>query len=308
MSLFRKLTFTDWARNITVDEPGRFAPALVTLADRVSGPLLRLLHRPSLRGLENLPADGPYLLVANHSGGVAAAELSSFFTLWLQEFGTRRPLAGFTLPLTFHVFPFTQLLRAGGAIPSTYEAARQALAAGVPILVFPGGDHEVLRPVWQANRVDFGGRTGFLRIAAEAGIPIVPLGIYGSHYTAPILWRSKTLSRLLVLPNLIGLKRWALTVLGVAGAGVILFWPGKRPLGQRLLLAWLWLSSPLVFLPWVPWTIRMQIGEPLAIRDLLGEENSGVDEKVRFEGALASVEAAVQAELDQARLYREAMP
>lgn len=308
MPLLRKLTLSDWTARITVDAPGRFAPALVTLANRVSGPLLRLLHRPSLRGLENLPVDGPYLLVANHSGGVAAAELSSFFTLWLQEFGVNRPLAGFTLPLTFHVFPFNRLLRAGGAIPSTYEAARQALAADVPILVFPGGDHEALRPVCQANRVDFGGRAGFLRIAAEAGIPIVPLGIYGSHYTAPVLWRSKMLSKLLVLPNLIGLKRWALTVLGVAGAGVILFGQGKRPLGQRLLLTWLWLSSPLVFLPWVPWTIRMRIGEPLDIRDLLGEENSGVDEKVRFERALASVEAAVQAELDRARLYREDRP
>jgi hypothetical protein len=29
-----------------------------------------------------------------------------------------------------------------GALPSTYQAAEAALRAGVPVMVFPGGDHE----------------------------------------------------------------------------------------------------------------------------------------------------------------------
>ena len=37
------------------------------------------------------------------------------------------------------------------------------------MLVYPGGDYEVHRPSWERNRVDFGGRKGFIRLALDAG-------------------------------------------------------------------------------------------------------------------------------------------
>jgi 1-acyl-sn-glycerol-3-phosphate acyltransferase len=55
------------------------------------------------------------------------------------------------------------------------------------VLIFPGGDHEAFRPVWQAYRVDMANRKGFLRIARRAWVPIVPLGIRGSQFALPIL-------------------------------------------------------------------------------------------------------------------------
>ena len=42
------------------------------------------------------------------------------------------------------------------------------------MLVYPGGDYEVHRPSWERNRVDFGGRKGFIRLAIEQDVPIVP--------------------------------------------------------------------------------------------------------------------------------------
>lgn len=291
MSVFRFPGQQDWARHIRVDHPGRFAPSLIRFARSFGKPVADALYRPRLEGLEHLP-DGPFLLVANHSAGIAVAELGSFFTLWLNEFADRKPLAGFTLPLSFRTYPLNRLLRAGGAIPSTYAAAAETLAAGVPVLVFPGGDYEALRPVWQANRVDFGGRTGFLRVAADAGVPIVPMGIRGSHYTAPILWRSEALANALVVPRLLGLKRWPVTVLGLAGAGLILFGPGRRSLTARLGGTAVWLASPLMLLPWIPASIRFRIGEPMDIRELLPE---GAEDPQARAGALARVEGAVQA-------------
>src|SRR5688500_13886930 len=115
------------------------------------------------------------------------------------------------------------LMEKVGAIPSTYPAAEAALKAGTPVLVFPGGDHEAMRPVWQANRVDFAGRQGFLKIARAANVPIVPLGIRGSHFTAPVVYRGgKLLPRLLVLPYLLGFrKRYPLALSAVIVAAVM---------------------------------------------------------------------------------------
>ena len=47
--------------------PGRVSPGLVVAIGRWLAPVVRALFRPTLTGLEHLPARGPFLLVANHS-------------------------------------------------------------------------------------------------------------------------------------------------------------------------------------------------------------------------------------------------
>jgi 1-acyl-sn-glycerol-3-phosphate acyltransferase len=284
-----------WSRTIQVDHPGRFSPRAIHVVRRYLAPLVKVLHRPRLEGTEHLPS-GPFLLVANHSAGIALAEILSFAVTYLEEVGEDRPLAAYVLPADFHVWPVSALVRESGAIPATYDAAERGLADGVPILMFPGGDFESLRPVWQANRVDFGGRVGFLRIARASGLPIVPMGIRGSHFTAPILLRSRLLANALVLPRLVGVKRWGLSVLGLFGAAAIasltpLPWPAK------IVLIWLWLGTPLVFLPWIPWTIRMRIGAPLEASSLSGPGDTTPSED-GLRAALHRVERAVQTLVD----------
>ncbi len=286
-----------WAEGVEVASPGQVTPAMAAWVARYLEPVVRLCHRPTLEGVENLPASGAFLLVSNHSAGLGIAEILSFLALYLRQVGPKRRLAGFALPIDFRVYPMSALMKALGTIPSTYAAAERTLAAGVPILVFPGGDHETLRPVWQAHRVDFGGRVGFLRIARAAGVAIVPLGIRGSHFTAPVLVRSKLLATALIVPRLLGVKRWGISLLGVIVAALIaalvpVAWP------IRAALVWLWLGSPLVFLAWVPWTIRMRIGTPIPAATLFpgGDESADEAELAR---ALARVEAAVQALVDR---------
>lgn len=253
-------------------------------------PLARVLFRPTLEGTEHLPASGPFLLVANHSAAIAVAEVGSFAALYVEQVGEHRPLAGVAHPIAFHLWPVSTFLRQAGAVPSTRAACAATLAAGIPILIFPGGDHEAMRPIWQANRVDFGGRVGFLRLAREARVPIVPLGIHGSHYTAPILWRLRVLPWLFVVPGLAGFRRWPLTALAVMGGAAIgAFLPASLP--WKMVAAGAFAQSPFALLPWVPWTVRMRIGEPIPPEALFGE--GGGDEELRQ--ALARVEAAVQA-------------
>jgi len=280
-----------WAENVEIAAPGQISE-IAQRAATFLAPFVRLLFRPRIEGLERLPDNRPFLLVANHSAGAGIAEILSFLVLYVQRFGRQRPLAGFALPLGFHVFPLNWLLRQVGAIPSSEKAAMQTLAAGVPILVFPGGDHETLRPVWQAHRVDFGGRSGYMRLAQRARVDVVPLAIRGAHFTAPVFYRANWLAWLFLFPRLLGIKRWGVSLLSLLGAfAIALLSPLSPPL--TALLVWLWMGSPLIFLPLVPWTIRMKVGEPLSASALC-------------EGDVSLAEASERLQRHMEQLMREA--
>jgi 1-acyl-sn-glycerol-3-phosphate acyltransferase len=257
-------------------------------------PLVRLAFRPRFEGTENLPSQGPYLLVSNHSGA-GNAEIMSLVIFFLQRHETIGPIAAMVHPLSFNAWPHGTWMRRLGAIPSTYAAALAALAQGVSVLVMPGGDHEDQRPIWQARRVDFAGRKGFLKIARQAKVPIVPMGISGSHYTTPILWRSDfILPRLLIIPHLIGMKRYALTLAGAMGVILLCLWKPAQSLWLTALLAWLWLVLPFATLPWIPWPIRARIGKPIPSEELFAD-----DEDATLDRAYARIESAVQSLIRQ---------
>ncbi len=102
--------------------------------------------------------------------------------------------------------PGLGFLRKFGTVAASPANARKALDAEAALLVYPGGDYEVHRPSWQRNRVDFGGRKGFIRLAIEQDMPIVPVVSIGGQETALFLTRGERLARLLMLDKLFRLK------------------------------------------------------------------------------------------------------
>jgi 1-acyl-sn-glycerol-3-phosphate acyltransferase len=162
-------------------------------------------YRGEVRGLGNVPDTGPVLLVGNHSGGNMTPDTVVFTLAFSTYFGVERAFYQLAHNLVLSM-PGLGFLRKFGTVAASPSNARKALDSGAALLVYPGGDYEVHRPSWQRNRVDFGGRKGFIRLAIEQNVPIVPVVSIGGQETALFLTRGERLARLLMLDKLFRLK------------------------------------------------------------------------------------------------------
>src|SRR5918999_61033 len=142
-----------------------------------------LWYRAEVRNLGNVPERGPVLLVGNHTGGNLSPETLVFTLAFSTHFGVERRYHQLAHNLVL-VSPWGPFLRKFGTVAASHDNARKALEAGAAVLVFPGGDWEVSRPTWEGNRIDFAGRKGFVRLAVEQDVPIVPVVTIGGQETA----------------------------------------------------------------------------------------------------------------------------
>ncbi len=162
-------------------------------------------YRGEVRGLGNIPDSGPVLLVGNHSGGNLTPDTIVFTLAFNTYFGVERAFYQLAHNLVLSM-PGLGRLRKFGTVAASPRNAAKALDSGAALLVYPGGDYEVHRPSWERNRVDFDGRTGFIRLALEHDVPIVPVVSIGGQETALFLSRGERLARLLALDRLFRLK------------------------------------------------------------------------------------------------------
>jgi 1-acyl-sn-glycerol-3-phosphate acyltransferase len=234
--------------------------------------LASLYFRAEVRGLKNIPADGPVLLVGNHSGGNMTPDTVVFTLAFNTYFGVERRFYQLAHNLVVSM-PWLRPLRKFGTVAANSANAHQALDSGAALLVYPGGDYEVHRPSWEAGKVDFGGRQGFIRLALEKDVPIVPVVSAGGQETALFLSRGERLARLLALDRMFRLK-----VLPISLA---------LPWGVNV-------GDMLGHLP-LPAKITQQVLEPIHLRERYGR-NPDVDEVYadvlgRMQGALDGLQA-----------------
>jgi 1-acyl-sn-glycerol-3-phosphate acyltransferase len=167
--------------------------------------LASIYFRGEVRGLGNIPEDGPVLLVGNHSGGNLTPDTGVFTLAFAAYFGVERSFHQLAHNLVMS-WPGLSRIRRFGTVAASPSNARKALEAGAALLVYPGGDYEVHRPSWESGRVDFNRRKGFLRLALEQDVPIVPLVSVGGQETALFLTRGEGLARAFKLDRLLRLK------------------------------------------------------------------------------------------------------
>jgi 1-acyl-sn-glycerol-3-phosphate acyltransferase len=167
--------------------------------------LASLWFRGEVRGLGNIPDSGPVLLVGNHSGGNMTPDTILFTLAFTTFFGVERRFYQLAHNLVL-AMPWLARLRKFGTVAASPSSARQALDSGAALLVYPGGDYDVHRPTWLGNKVDFGSRKGFIRLALEKNVPIVPVVSVGGQETALFLTRGEGLAHALWLDRLVRLK------------------------------------------------------------------------------------------------------
>jgi 1-acyl-sn-glycerol-3-phosphate acyltransferase len=196
--------------------------------------LASLYFRGEVRGLGNIPDDGPVLMVGNHSGGNLTPDTTVFSLAFHAYFGVERPFHQLAHNLVLS-FPGLGFLRKYGTVAASPENARTALRSGSAVLVYPGGDREVHRPSWQSGRVDFGHRKGYVRLALDEDVPIVPVVAIGGQETALFLSRGEWLAKLLLLDRVFRLKVLPISIAPPWGLNVGDFL-GHLPLPSKIVV------------------------------------------------------------------------
>lgn len=145
----------------------RLTAAWVSLYTRLTP-----LYRFTVDGVEHVPREGPYVIVANHESGLDVLTLLYLGTparFLAETWMFRIPLAGWLFRACRHI-PVKPGDRDSGR--RALEAAESAIAAGTPVAIFPEGK---LSPDGLAEL-----KPGAFVLAARTRAPIVPVRLSGT--------------------------------------------------------------------------------------------------------------------------------
>jgi 1-acyl-sn-glycerol-3-phosphate acyltransferase len=244
-------TTSDLARladGLPGDDLDEWDPDYIRRTLPILSTLFRGYFRGEVRGLDNIPPSGPALLVGNHSGGTMIADTFVFTLCFYKRFGPDRRFHQLAHDLAARLPGLG--IRPYGTVRATHRNARRAFAKGAPVLVYPGGDYETFRPSWHSDRIEFGGRRGFVRLALEEGVPIVPVVSIGGQETGLFLTRGERAARLVGLDRLARIKVLPVA-LGPPFGAAVLDLPLRVP---------------------VPAKITVEVLEPIDVREQFGDE------------------------------------
>ncbi|RKE07172.1 lysophospholipid acyltransferase family protein [Catellatospora citrea] len=148
------------------------------------GPLLRLIFRPQVEGLENVPDRGPAILASNH----LSFSDSIFMPLVVKrkvtfvakaEYFTGKGLKGRLTKMFFVGTGTIPVDRSGGrAAQAALDTQLRVLRAGGLAGIYPEGTRS------PDGRL-FRGKTGVARLALESGAPVVPVAMLNSDVVQP---------------------------------------------------------------------------------------------------------------------------
>ncbi|MCW3843743.1 1-acyl-sn-glycerol-3-phosphate acyltransferase [Micromonospora yasonensis] len=160
-------------------------PLLYTIGKLAVAPTIRLAFRPTVEGLEHIPATGGAIFAGNHLSVADELLLGTVVPRHLAFWAKSEYFKGTGVKGAFSKFVLTGLgaipvERAGGrAALSAFDAAIPVLKAGDLVAVYPEGTRS---PDGRLYR----GRTGAARLAVAAGVPIIPVGVTGTDKAQPI--------------------------------------------------------------------------------------------------------------------------
>lgn len=151
----------------------------------VLGPLLKLLFRPWVRGMENIPSSGAAILASNH----LSFSDSIFLPLQVRrpvvflaksEYFTGKGLKGALVRWFFKATGQLPIDRSGGkASEASLNTGLGVLSQGLLLGIYPEGTRS---PDGRLYR----GRTGIARMVLEAKVPVIPVAMIDTEKVQPI--------------------------------------------------------------------------------------------------------------------------
>jgi 1-acyl-sn-glycerol-3-phosphate acyltransferase len=147
-------------------------------------PLVRLLYRPVVHGVDLVPREGPVILAANHCAAVDTAVIAltagrpvSF--LGKSEYFTGTGLRGRALASFLSALGYVPVDRSNAkAGMAALDAARGVLDAGGAFAIYPEGTRSLDGRLHR-------GHTGVASLAIGTGAPVVPVGLIGTEHVQP---------------------------------------------------------------------------------------------------------------------------
>ena len=142
----------------------------------VLGPLLRVLFRPWVRGMENIPATGPVILASNHlsfSDSIFLPLQSRRPVVFLakSEYFTGKGLKGMLTRWFFKSTGQLPIDRSGGkASEDSLNTGLGVLERGLLLGIYPEGTRSPDAKLYR-------GRTGIARMVLEAKVPVIPVAM-----------------------------------------------------------------------------------------------------------------------------------
>jgi 1-acyl-sn-glycerol-3-phosphate acyltransferase len=175
-------------------------------------PLLRLWFRAEFVGAERIPATGPLILAANHSGNAFPYDAIALDAmLWARDGMTDeskfRTVYEHQLSLVWWMRPFgiDNFWRRGGGVDMTFDNFDTLLRRGDRTLYFPEGVPGIGKGFGHRYQLQpF--HTSFVRLAARYDVPILPVYVVNGEWIHPIgytfKWLDSLMQRLFLVPFL----------------------------------------------------------------------------------------------------------
>jgi 1-acyl-sn-glycerol-3-phosphate acyltransferase len=155
------------------------------------GPLLSLLGRPKIEGLDYVPRSGPMILASNHLAVADSFYLPLVVSRRITFLAKAEYFTGTGLKGWFNRWFYT----AAGQVPidrtdadsaeSALNTAERILAEGKLLGMYPEGTRSPDGRLYK-------GKTGLARLALQTGVPVIPVAMIGTDLVNPLgskMWR-----------------------------------------------------------------------------------------------------------------------
>ena len=251
-------------------------------ADRVYVPILDHYFRATLVGAEKLPADGPAILAANHSGNAFPHDAVALdATLWRHDGldPAKKVRTAFERELTLvwwmRPFGLDNWWRRCGGVDMSFDNFDRSLAHGDRVLYFPEGVPGIGKGFHRRYRLQRFS-TSFVALAARRRLPVHPIYVINAEWVHPfgycIPWLDRAMQRFLGVPFL------------------------PLPIGFFTFI------FPWTFYLSFPAQLTFVVGDPIDVAAMVREEgisNLAVRDRDRLGRVAKRVRLHMQAELDR---------